>query len=195
LMTDQLAPQWWSPALPLSFFLSSIAAGTAVVILVEMWIAKGWRRPLNVAQVAAVGQITFWSLLVYMAFRVGDLAMRGGLADAFTGRLGILLGVELVLGGLLPLALLSSQSLRSRSGVLCLGAALTAAGIVLNRVNVVLMAMHMRGPMPGWAAKSYTPSVVEWGLSIGLIAATIFLFGLGVRLLPVLPRSETNAGH
>ncbi len=79
--------------------------------------------------------------------------------------------------------------------MLGLAAALAAAGIVMNRVNVVLFAMHMRGPMPGWAPKSYTPSVVEWGLSIGLIAATIFLFGLGARLLPVLPRSEQSAGH
>jgi formate dehydrogenase iron-sulfur subunit len=55
--------------------------------------------------------------------------------------------------------------------------------------------MHMRGTMPGFAPKSYTPSVVEWGLSIGLIAATVFLFGLGARLLPVLPKSESGARH
>ena len=29
LMPDKLAPQWWSPVMPISFFLSSIAAGTA----------------------------------------------------------------------------------------------------------------------------------------------------------------------
>jgi hypothetical protein len=33
---------------------------------------------------------------------------------------------------------------------------------------------------------------VEWGISIGLIASRI-LFGLGARLLPVLP--EENAGQ
>ena len=49
--------------LPVSFFVSSIAAGTAIVVLVEMWIAKGWKRPLPAPQLAAVGQITFWSLL------------------------------------------------------------------------------------------------------------------------------------
>ena len=36
LMPDKLAPQWWSPVMPVSFLLSAIAAGTAVVILVEM---------------------------------------------------------------------------------------------------------------------------------------------------------------
>src|SRR4029079_11628355 len=37
LMPNMLAPQWWSPVLPVSFFLSSIAAGTALVILIDMW--------------------------------------------------------------------------------------------------------------------------------------------------------------
>ena len=48
LMPNMLAPQWWSPVMPISFFLSSIAAGTALVILIDMWIAKGWRRPLEI---------------------------------------------------------------------------------------------------------------------------------------------------
>ena len=47
--------------------------------------------------------------------------------------------------------------------------------------------------MPQNAPAPYSPSVVEWGISIGLIAAAIFLFGLGARLLPVLP--EENAGQ
>jgi formate dehydrogenase iron-sulfur subunit len=42
--------------------------------------------------------------------------------------------------------------------------------------------------MPWVAAESYMPSIVEWGVSIGLIAATIFLFGLAARLVPVLSK-------
>ena len=49
------------------------------------------------------------------------------------------------------------------------------------------------GRMPWVAPESYMPSVVEWGVSIGLIAATIFLFGLAARLLPVLARDERPA--
>ena len=96
LMPDMLAAQWWSPVLPISFFLSSIAAGTGLVILVEMWIAKAWRRPLRLPQLAALGQITFWALLVYLVFRLGDMAVRGQLATAFTSSFGVLFAVELV---------------------------------------------------------------------------------------------------
>src|ERR1043165_5475060 len=44
LMPDKLDPAWWSPMMPVWFFLSSIAAGLALVVLVEMWIAKAWGR-------------------------------------------------------------------------------------------------------------------------------------------------------
>ena len=55
-------------------------------------------------------------------------------------------------------------------------------------MNVVLFAMTFRGRMPWGAPETYVPSIVEWGVSIGLIAATIFLFGLAARLMPVLSR-------
>ena len=88
LMPDKLAPQWWSPVMPISFFLSSIAAGTALVIVIEMWIAKAWKRQLRIEQLAAMGKITFWSLLVYLVFRLGDMAFRDQLANRIFRRIG-----------------------------------------------------------------------------------------------------------
>jgi formate dehydrogenase iron-sulfur subunit len=99
-----------------------------------------------------------------------------------------------VLGGLVPLVLLSRATWRGRPALLLAGTLLTAFGVTFNRVNVVLFAMHLRGPMPQVAPASYSPSVFEWGISIGLIAATIFLFGLGARLMPLLPTQEATQG-
>ena len=193
LMPTKLAPQWWSPVMPVYFFLSAVAAGTGLIILVEVWIAKAWKRRLQVSQLAAMGQITFWSLLVYLVFRVGDLAIRRQLASAFSGWFGVLFTAEIVLGGILPLILLA-RARQASVRVLIAGAALTTLGVVFNRICVVLLAMNLRGPMPQVAPESYSPSIFEWGISIGLIAAAIFLFGLGARLFPVLPRQEPAAG-
>ena len=195
LMPNMLAPQWWSPVMPVSFFLSSIAAGTALVILIDMWISKGWRRPLEMTRLASVGQIAFWSMLVYLVFRLGDMAIRNQLAGAFSGRFGMAFAVEILLGGVLPLLLLSRQSLRQRPDLLFVASLLAVVGVAYNRMNVVLFAMTFRGRMPWGAAESYMPSIVEWGISIGLIAATIFLFGLVARLMPVLSRPEPAQGH
>jgi formate dehydrogenase iron-sulfur subunit len=190
LMPNMLAPQWWSPVMPVSFFLSSIAAGTALVVLMDMWISKAWRRPVEITRLASVGQIAFWSLLVYLVFRLGDMAVRHQLSGAFTGRLGLAFAAEILVGGVLPLILLGSKALRQRAGVLAAASLLVVLGVAYNRMNVVLFAMTFRGRMPWRVAESYVPSIVEWGVSIGLIAATIFLFGLAARLMPVLSRAE-----
>lgn len=102
----------------------------------------------------------------------------------------MLFAVEIFLGGVVPLTLLAKSSLRQNPKFLFIGALLTALGVVFNRINVVLLAMDLRGPMPQNAPETYSPSIFEWGISIGLIAATIFLFGLGARLLPLLPKDD-----
>jgi formate dehydrogenase iron-sulfur subunit len=195
LMPNMLAPQWWSPVIPVYFFLSSIVAGTALVILIDMWIAKGWRRTLEITRLASVGQITFWALVVYLAFRFGDMAIRNQLSGVFDGKLGMAFAAEILLGGVLPLVLLARKSLRERPDVLFVASLLAVLGVTYNRMNVVLFAMTFRGRMPWRAPESYSPSIVEWGISVGLIAATIFLFGLTARFMPVLTRAEPSEAH
>ena len=195
LMPNMLAPQWWSPVMPISFFLSAIAAGTALVTLVEMWIAKGWRRPLDIVKLARVGQITFWALLVYVVFRLGDMAIRNQFDGAFAGALGLAFAAEIFLGGVVPLLLLARKSTRERASMLGLASFLAVSGVAFNRMNGVLLAMNFRGRMPWEAPEDYMPSLVEWGVSIGLIAATIFLFGLAARLMPVLPKPQPAEGR
>jgi formate dehydrogenase iron-sulfur subunit len=195
LVPNLLAPQWWSPVMPVSFFLSSIAAGAGLVILVDLWIAKGWGRPVERARLAAVGRITFWALLVYLAFRLGEMAVRGQLAGAFSGRLGLAFAAEILLGGVLPLVLFARERLRRSPGALAVAALLAVLGVVYNRMNVVLFAMTFNGRMPWGAPESYAPSLVEWGVSVGLIAATILLFGLAARHMSVLAKPTPSAGH
>jgi formate dehydrogenase iron-sulfur subunit len=144
---------------------------------------------------ASVGKITFWAMLVYLGFRLGDMALRGALAGAFSGRMALAFAAEIVLGGLVPLVILGSRALRSRPNALFWGALLAVLGVVYNRMNVVLFAMEFRGRMPWGAPQTYAPSIFEWGISVGLIALTIFLFGLGARMFPILPRREASGAH
>jgi formate dehydrogenase iron-sulfur subunit len=192
LMPDKLDPAWWSPVMPVAFFVSSIAAGLGLMVLVEMWVSKAFHRALRVGQLAALGKATFWGLAAYAAFRLGDVALRGQLGHAFTKPLFL---AEVVLGMVVPLAILASDANRRKTGLLALGAALTTGGIVLNRMATVVFAMSLKGTAPLTTPQPYLPSAVEWGVSIGLIAATIFLFGLAVRHLPVLPEEEKAGAH
>lgn len=109
LIPDKLDPLWWSPAMPLYYFLSSVVAGTSLVILIEIWIAKGYGRSLRVPQVAAMGKITFLSLLLFLAVRLGDVIFEGQLSRVFTDPKSWLFLVEIAFGGLLPLWPCSAQ--------------------------------------------------------------------------------------
>jgi formate dehydrogenase iron-sulfur subunit len=189
LMPDKLSALWWSPIMPIYFFLSSIAAGTALIVLLEMWIAKAFRRQLRIEQLSSLGGVAFWSLLVYEFVRVGDLFYRGQLRTALSNPNGYFL-TEMVLGGLVPLALLALPAVRRNTQLLFVATLLACGGVILNRMNVVMFGMTLHGPMPQTAPSTYMPSIFEWGISAGLIATTIFLFGLGVRYLPVLPKEE-----
>ncbi|MGH9222055.1 MAG: 4Fe-4S dicluster domain-containing protein, partial [Vicinamibacterales bacterium] len=111
------------------------------------------------------------------------------------GPFGMTFAAEILIGGVLPLVLLATRALRQRPEVLFVAALLTVIGVAYNRMNVVLFAMSFRGTMPWKAPETYLPSLVEWGLSIGLIAATIFLFGLAARLMPVLSKAQPIEGH
>jgi formate dehydrogenase iron-sulfur subunit len=159
-----------------------------------MWIAKAWNRRLQTEQLSAMGKITFWALLGYLGFRIGDMVVRGQLSSAFSGRVGLLFAIEILGGGIVPLLLLATTQLRTRPGILFWGALLTALGVVFNRMNVVLFAMALKGAMPQAAPEAYSPSIFEWGISIGLIAATIFLFGWCARLMPLLPKPMVTEG-
>jgi formate dehydrogenase iron-sulfur subunit len=118
------------------------------------------------------------------------MAVRNQFTGAFSGKLGVAFAVEIFLGGVLPLILLAPRSLRERPGVLGFASLLAVVGVAFNRMNVVLFAMTFRGRMPWEAPENYFPSIVEWGISIGLIALTIFLFGLAARLMPVLSKAR-----
>jgi formate dehydrogenase iron-sulfur subunit len=193
LMPDKLNQLWWSPIMPIYFFLSAIAAGTALIVVIEMWIAKAYGRQLRVKQLASMGKVAFGAMAVYLAVRLADVALRGQLGAVLSGGKGALFLAEIVVGGIVPLVLLASAKNRQNPKVLFGAALLGTLGIVFNRMNVVVFAMTLPGAAPGNQPLAYFPSAFEWGISLGLIAATIFLFGLAVRHLPVLPKEETAA--
>ena len=195
LMPDKLAAAWWSPVIPIQFFLSAVSAGVALVILMQMWVARAYHRRLNAEQLASLGKIAFWALAVCEVVRFADLAARGQLGLAFTRPKAGLFAIEVVALGLLPLAMLASSKVRETPKLLGLASSLVVGGVLLNRANVVLFSMNLKGPIPQNDPAGYFPTLVEWGISVGLIAATIFLFGLAVRYLPILPKEETASRH
>lgn len=182
LMPDKLSPLWWSPILPLYFFVSAVAAGLAGVMLMELTSAKVFGRRVDIAALTGLGRIALGALIVYTVLRLGDVAAR----QSFGAPGSALFWAEILLGCVLPMTLLATPRFRRQTGTLTLAAILIAAGVAFNRLNVVLLGMQPTGPMPGNRPETYFPSWIEIILSISLVAAMFAAFSLAVRLLPIL---------
>jgi formate dehydrogenase iron-sulfur subunit len=188
LMPDKLSPLWWSPILPLYFFLSSVVGGLATVIVLVAGVDWAFGRRQQTHVLAGLGGILAGALSVYLVVRIADVAIRGQAGLAMQNGLFI---TEVLLGGILPAVLLLMPSVRNRLGALVPVAVLAMGGVIFDRVNVVLLGMSPQGPLPGMAPKPYVPTVIEVVLCVSLVAAAIFFFALAVKLLPVL----THAAH
>jgi len=192
LMPDKLSPLWWSPIMPVSFFLSSVASGIAFIMFMDLMISRYFHRPVQVKMLGYFGKWMWGALAIYMVVRIGDIMYRGKLGMALAGPGSPLFILEVGLGGLVPLALFSSRGIRESRAGLWAGCLLTLGGTVLNRLNVVLLGMTLRGTAPYIAPAPYFPSVVEILLSVSLIAACIFFFSVGAKILPILPKLEAE---
>ncbi len=187
LMPYKLHPMWWTPLLPLLFFASSAFGGLAMAILVAIASFRAFHRPLKLELLADLARVAAVIMGLYLILRLADLALQHELGLLFSsGRLSVLLAVELLVGVAAPLALFGVRRWRERRSGLAWGAALTLAGVALNRTNVALLAQSAAGDA------TYVPHWMEIVISLAAVAAGILLFALAVRVLPILPGDEPS---
>ena len=179
-------PFWQTPYLPLLFLLSAFAVGYPMVIFESIIAHRSFRLPGETPLLADLARFVPYTLGLYVAVRIADLASRGMLPRLFAeGFYTRMLLTELAVGALLPIGIFASRSLRARKPWLFVGAGTAIAGVVLVRLNVFLIAFS---PLDRRA--SYTPSWTEIAVTAGFIAMTVLLYRLAALNLPVVEQLE-----
>jgi Ni/Fe-hydrogenase subunit HybB-like protein len=185
IVPGKLHALWYTPLLPVMFFLSAIAVGLAMVIVESRLSARAFGRHLEMPLLMEVGRVLVAALGVYGAARLYDLVHRGVLGEAFTGsKEALLFQLEFGLGVLLPMALLSRSRVRQNAGALYASALLVIMGFVVNRLNVSITGLE------GAQGGRYVPALPELVITLMLVALGFGLFGLAVKYLAVYPREE-----
>jgi Ni/Fe-hydrogenase subunit HybB-like protein len=165
LMKGRLHPLWWSRMLPWFFLITSFYVGQAMVILESLWSERSFGQKVDLKVLRMLAKISACIMSGYFLFKFFDLAWLGELHWVLTPSFesGMFL-LEMVGCVLLPAIIAFSPWGRGRVGLLVFSV-LCIAGVVLSRINVVFTGMY-RSIGPG-----YVPSIVEWGITIGLLAA------------------------
>lgn len=172
-------PLWFSPLLPVYFFLTAVAVGPAMVIVESYISSRVFWRGLETELLGAFSKVIPPVLGVYLVLKVIDLTLAGKWAYAFRDGMSLLFWTELLVFVIAPLVLFLQARVRANARALFGAALLVVGGVVLNRFNVSLI---------GWPRSTdalYVPSWMEFAITLGIISAGVIAYGLVARFLPL----------
>ena len=187
IMPNKLYGFWYSPLLPVFFFLSAISAGLSMVILESFISSRAFGRRLEFRILRELSRVVVVVLALYLVVKLQDMHARGAFALlSQAGPERFLFLVEIVFGTLIPMVLLAIPAVRrDRTGLFCC-ALLVIMGFILNRLNVATTGMY-RG-----TGTYYFPSLLELAVTGMLVALGFIAFGLAVKYLRVFPEEEKS---
>jgi len=195
IQPTKLSPLWWTPILPILFFISAVSIGLSMIIFESSLSSRYFKRGLEVHLLEKLAGAIPFVMGIYLAVKFGQLAFSGDLKSLFTsGLMSLLFWTEILVGAVLPLVLFSFKKVRRNPRGLFFGAIAVLLGMILNRFNVSWFAVQHPDPltyMPVFMSQvHYLPSLPEVLLSIGIFSAGILAFGLAVKYLPVFEHEQ-----
>ncbi|WP_020676594.1 hypothetical protein [Geopsychrobacter electrodiphilus] len=196
----KIHPLWYSTEFQwILYFVSSIPAGLCMVIAVSTIVIKtmAWRcsatfkdnldqLTIKLAKGAALALIT------YLVIKLIAVAHDNEWVYLATGW-GVWYLLEMFIGVILPLVLFAYGVRHKLVGMVRIGAFLTIAGILLNRLNTALIAFN-------WKLYQEIPHVFEIIISITIFAIYVTVYRFILYRLPILyswkeQASETGQGR
>jgi len=190
IVPNRLHPLWYSPLLPVLFFVSCIASGTSMVILETLIMSRDGRTLLSPGLRANLAKITAVALAVYLVIRFQDMYSRGSLHYMATLTYhSIAFYAEILLGFVIPFGLLLSHRIRNSRRGLFLATILVLAGFAANRMNTAITGMEV------WPTRRYFPSLLETLIMLGIAAVGFSAFTLIARYLPIFETKPLPPEH
>jgi Ni/Fe-hydrogenase subunit HybB-like protein len=177
---NRLHPLWYSPLLPVLFFISCIASGVSMIILETLILSRNGRVLLPAALRANLAKITAVALAIYLIVRFQDLIGRGGLRELHTWTYhSTAFAFEIVVGFAVPLVLLMSRRVRESRRGLFIACLMVLTGFAANRMNTAITGLE------SWPTRTYFPSLIEILVMLGIAAVGFSAFSLIAGYLPI----------
>lgn len=182
----KLHPLWQTPMLPMFFLLSAFAVGFAMVIFESLLASRSFRLEPEKEILAKLARFIPVLLGIYAIAKVIDLLNRGAYVYLFDGSVASLLFViEFGMGVALPFAILMNDRWRHTPRGLLTAASLVILGVVMNRLDVFLLAYT-----PTIQSDAYFPTFTEFAVTAGFIAMIVLIYRFIVLNFPVIEKLE-----
>ena len=179
IVPHKLHPLWYTPLLPLMFYISEICVGIAMTIFESWHSSRAFNQELELPLLSSMGRILAVLLAVNLAFRFTDLIRRGALHHLLESRIETwLFGLEISLM-LLPMLLLFRAHVRQNPWALYGCAVSVVLGFITNRLNVSVTGME------AGSGASYVPAWTEVAVTLAIIADGFAIFRLAAKHLPI----------
>lgn len=176
----RLHPLWYSPIIYVLFFVSAVGLGLMTVVGESLFSNYFLGHKLHAREISGLGLAAGIVLWIYLALRLGDLAMRGVLSMAFDGSWQANLFLfEIGVSALIPAALMMVKRVRERIAGVAVASSMVIVGMVLHRIDVSIIAFARPEGM------GYFPSWEEFAVSFGIVAGGILIFLFFVENLNV----------
>jgi len=187
IVPTKMHPLWWSPLLPIYFYLSAIGIGFCVIIFESYLSARVFNKSLEMNLLSRIGYFSAIFLSSVFVIKTVDLAAFGKIGYIVENSTESLLFLgELLIGTLIPVAILFNKNLRESRLWLYIAAVFGIAGFILNRLNVSITAIS------GINKVSYFPSIYEIGVTMMLVVLGMWAFGFAVKFFSVFPNEESE---
>jgi Ni/Fe-hydrogenase subunit HybB-like protein len=183
----KMSPLWFNTMLPYLFLISCIAMGMAMVSTESMLSAKAFKHDIDHEIYFGLARGMFNTLLIYLLLKLYFLFRNAGIGAVIDGSLEAnMYIIEMAIGVIIPLIILASkQNRRNLKSILSVNI-LVIIGVLVNRLNVCIFSMQDYSTATG---ASYFPSLMEFLLTLGIVALGIFLFKLAAKHLPLFAKA------
>jgi Ni/Fe-hydrogenase subunit HybB-like protein len=188
IVPSKLSPLWYSSALPYMFLVSAVMLALSMVSFETILSSKAFHHKLPVDVLTGLARGTLILASIYFVMKVLDLVRGAGIGYAFNGSvLSNLWLLEMGVGLVLPLILLSMRSVRTDISRIFAINIMVILGVVLNRINVGIFGVAEYATRAGG---DYFPSFIEIMVTAAMVAFAILGFKVCAKYLNLFPETE-----
>jgi Ni/Fe-hydrogenase subunit HybB-like protein len=186
IVPEKLYPLWYTPVLPLLFFVSAIAVGLAMTIFESWHSARAFGRALELPLLASIGRVLAVAMSVYLWIRFLDLLHRDAFGLLLRNRTETWLFLLEIALAVVPTALLYQARIRRSPAALYVCAVMVVFGFIANRLNVGITGLE------AGSGTHYIPKWSEVAVTLSLVAIGFAIFRVIGQYFPVFEAHSTE---